>query len=62
MGDGSSALTYSVSNSMADECLQIEVFNLLLENAAAPYNGMTAYEFAEDYGSQARADTIKKHN
>lgn len=61
-GDGSSALTYSVSNSMADECLQIEVFNLLLENGADPYNGMTAYEFAEDYSSQARADTIKKHN
>ena len=23
------------------------------------YNGMTAYEFAEDYGSQQRADAIK---
>lgn len=33
-GNGSSALTYSVSNSMADEYFQIEVFNLLLENGA----------------------------
>ncbi len=33
-GNGSSALTYSVSNSMADEYWQIEVFNLLLENGA----------------------------
>lgn len=24
------------------------------------YNGITAYEFAEDYGSQERADYIKK--
>ncbi len=26
------------------------------------YNGMTAYEFAEDYGSQKRADSIKQYN
>ncbi|MBE6862095.1 MAG: hypothetical protein E7497_04230 [Ruminococcus sp.] len=33
-GNGSSALTYSVSNSMSDEYKQIEVFKLLLENGA----------------------------
>ena len=40
----------------------LKIVELLLENGADPYNGMTAYEFAEDYSSQARADTIKKHN
>lgn len=43
-GTGSSALTYSVSNSMADEYWQIEVFNLLHENGA---------EFSDETMSEA---------